>query len=78
MKYPVEDCIIQFLARKESPEDVQSLKKWLSIDPAHRDDLKQWLAAWDISGMAYAIEKLNPDEAYQRFIFSNKNYGLSD
>jgi len=69
MKYPLEDYIIHFLARKESPEDVQKLKDWLSIHPAHRDELKQWLVVWDIAGMTGASEKFSPDKAFQRFMF---------
>jgi len=69
MNYPIEDYIINFLARKESPEDVQKLKEWLSADPAHRNELKQWLAAWDSVGMMDATEKFDPEKAYQRFLF---------
>ena len=69
MNYPIEDYIVNFLARKESPEDVQKLKKWLAEDPAHRDELKQWLAAWDTAGMTEAAETINTEMAYQRFMF---------
>ena len=69
MNYPIEDYIINFLERKESPEDVQKLKEWLAADPARRNDLKQWLAAWDSVGMMAAIEKIDPEKAYQRFLF---------
>ena len=65
----IEDYIINFLARKESPEDVQKLKEWLAADPAHRDELKQWLAAWDTAAIMDAAEKVSPDKAYQRFMF---------
>ena len=65
--YPIEDHIIHFLSRKESPEDVQELKSWLAINPAHRDELRQWLAVWDAAGMMGTVEKFNPDNAYQRF-----------
>ena len=68
MNYPIEDYIINFLARKESPEDVQKLKEWLAADPAHRDELKQWLAVWDTAGMAGASEKFSPEKAFQRFM----------
>jgi len=69
MDYQIEDYIINFLARKESPEDVQKLKEWLAVDPAHRDELKQWLAAWDTAVIVDAAEKINSDKAYQRFMF---------
>ena len=67
--YPIEDYILNFLARKETPEDVQKLKDWLAADPAHRDELKQWNAIWDVAGMMDAAEKISPDKAYQRFMF---------
>ena len=69
MDYQIEDYIINFLARKESPEDVQKLKEWLAVDPAHRDELKQWLAAWDMAAIMDAAEKVSPGKAYQRFMF---------
>ena len=69
MNYPIEDFIINFLARKESPEDVQKLKEWLSVDPARRNELKQWLALWDSAGMMAATEKFDSEKAYQRFMF---------
>ena len=69
MNNPVEDYIIRFVARKESQEDVQKLREWLAADPAHRDELKEWLAAWDTAGMLDAADKFNPDKAYQRFMF---------
>jgi len=68
MSYPIEDYIINFLARKESPEDVQKLKEWLAVSPARRDELKRWLVVWDIVGMM-DVEKISPDKAYQRFMF---------
>ena len=68
MNYPIEDYIIHFLARKESPEDVQKLKKWLAVHPARRHDLKQWLAVWDSVGMMGVAEKFSPDKAYQCFM----------
>jgi len=72
MNYPVENnMIMRFVARKESQEDVQKLKKWLADDPAHRDELKQWLVAWDIAGMAIVAETVNPEKAYQRFLYRN-------
>ena len=77
MNYPIEDYIINFLARKESPEDVQKLKEWLATDPAHRDELKQWLAAWDAAGIMEAAENINTDKAYLRFM-SNVEAGLAD
>jgi len=69
MNYPIEDYIINFLARKESPEDVQNLKKWLAINPLHRNELRQWLLVWDFAGIMFFIEKLCPCKAFQRFIF---------
>ena len=69
MNYPVEDFIIRFVARKETQEDVQKLKKWLAVAPARRYELKQWLVAWDMASMMDTIEKLNPDKAYKRFLF---------
>ena len=69
MNYPLEDYIINFLARKESPEDEQKLKEWLAADPAHRDELKQWLAAWDTAGMMDVIEKIDTEKAYHQFMF---------
>ena len=65
MNYPVKDYIIRFVMRKESQEDVKKLKKWLAADPAHRNELKQWLAAWDTAGMMNADEKFNPGKAYR-------------
>jgi len=69
MDYPIEDFIINFLARKETPEDEQKLKEWLAADPVHRDELKQWLAAWDAAGIVEATENINDEKAYQRFLF---------
>jgi len=69
MNYPIEDFIINFLARKESPEDVQKLKEWLVVDPARRNKLKQWLAVWDSVGMVDATDQLDIEKAYQRFLF---------
>ena len=68
MNSPVEDYLIRFVARKESPDDVQKLKKWLSADPSHRTELKQWLAVWDTAGMTCAPEIFSPGRAYQRFM----------
>ena len=68
MNYPIEDYIINFLARKESPEDVQKLKEWLAADPAHRDELKHWLAAWDAASIMEAAKNVSTDKAYQRFM----------
>jgi len=64
----LEDYIINFLARKESPEDVQKLKEWLDANPMHRDELKKWLATWDTAGMISETESINVDKAYQRFL----------
>ena len=64
MNYQAEDYILSFLARRESQEDVQKLKRWLTDDPAHRDELKQWLVAWDTAGMVNAAEMFSPDKAY--------------
>jgi ferric-dicitrate binding protein FerR (iron transport regulator) len=69
MNYPIEDHIINFLAREESPEDVQNLKNWLAINPLHRNELQQWLAVWDSAGIMFLIEKLSLYRAFQRFIF---------
>jgi ferric-dicitrate binding protein FerR (iron transport regulator) len=69
MNNQIEDFIIHFLERKETPEDIQKLKDWLATDPAHRDELKQWLAAWDTAGVMEVVEKIDPDKAYQRFMF---------
>ena len=69
MSHQIADYIIHFLARKEPPEDVQKLKEWLAADPVHRDELKQWLAAWDVAGMMGIAGKITPEEAYHRFIF---------
>jgi len=69
MNDQINDHIIQFLARKEKPEDVQKLKEWLASDPDHREDLKHWLATWDAAGMENHAGKFNLDEAYQRFMF---------
>jgi ferric-dicitrate binding protein FerR (iron transport regulator) len=66
---PIEDYIINFLTRKESPEDVQKLKEWLASDPAHRDELKQLLATWDTVSMMDAAEKIDTENAYHRFMF---------
>ena len=70
MNYPIEDYIINFLARKESPEDVQKLKEWLAVDPpAHREELKQWLVAWDTAAMMDVAEQIDAEKAYHRFMF---------
>ena len=69
MNNPIEDFIINFLARKESPGDVEKLKEWLASDPERRTELKQWLAVWDSAGMMDATEKFDPEKAYQRFMF---------
>ena len=72
MDNQINDCIINFLARKESPEDMQKLKKWLEVDPMHREELKQWLKVWDASGMTDDAERYHPNDAYQRFMFRLK------
>ena len=69
MNHQIEDFIINFLARKESPEDVQKLQEWLAVDPSHRLELKQWLVAWDAAAIMEVAEKVSPDKAYQRFMF---------
>jgi len=69
MKFQIEDYIISFLSRKETPSDVRKLKEWLAFDPERRNELKQWLALWDICGMVDITEKCCPDRAYQRFMF---------
>jgi len=69
MNYQAEDYILSFLARRESQEDVQKLKRWLTDDPAHRDELKQWLVTWDAAGMVHVTKKLDPCKAYQRLFF---------
>ena len=69
MSNQINEHIIQFLARKEKPEDVQKLKEWLAADTVHREELKQWLTAWDAAGMAGIDGKLGINEAYQRFMF---------
>ena len=69
MNVPIEDYIVNFITRKESPDDVRKLKKWLAVDPAHRNELKQWLAVWDTVSMIDADNKFNHDKAYQRFMF---------
>ena len=69
MNFPIEEYIINFLARKESPEDVQKLKEWLAVDPARRNELKQWLAAWDSVGMMDIADQFDTEKAYQRFVF---------
>jgi len=65
MNDKIEDFVLNFLARKESPEDVQKLKEWLAEDPSRRDELKYLLAAWDSAGM----QDVDHEAAYQRFIF---------
>jgi len=72
MDYTVDDYIIHFLARKETPEDVQKLKEWLAADPAHRSELKQWLATWDAATMMGTDNLFSPEKAYQRFMFRMK------
>lgn len=67
MNYQAEDYMFRCVARKESQEDVQKLKEWLVSNPAHRDELKQWLVTWDTAGMLDAAKKFCPDKAYQRF-----------
>jgi len=69
MNHQIEDYIINFLARKESPEDVHKLQEWLAADPLRRDELKQWLAVWDAATVMDMDEKISPEKAYQRFMF---------
>jgi ferric-dicitrate binding protein FerR (iron transport regulator) len=69
MNYLIGDFIIPFLARKETPEDVQKLKEWLAADPQHRDELKRWVATWDTAAMLDVSEKIDSEKAYHRFIF---------
>ena len=68
----INDCILNFLAHKESLEDIKKLKEWLEFDPKHREELKQWLKVWDAAGMADDVERYRPNEAYQRFMFRLK------
>ena len=69
MDYQVNDYIVNFLAHKDTPKDVQKLKEWLEADSEHREELKQWLKVWDASGMADDAGRYNPNDAYQRFMF---------
>jgi len=69
---PIEDYIINFLARRESPEDVESLKKWLDADPSRRDELKRWLVAWDAANMIEVAEEIDVERAYERFVEKEK------
>jgi ferric-dicitrate binding protein FerR (iron transport regulator) len=69
MNQNMDDIIINFLLRKASAEDVQTLKKWLDADSAHRNELKQWLKTWDIADMADDAGRYRLEEACQRFIF---------
>jgi len=64
---PIDDYIINFLLRKETPEDVENLKKWLAIDPSHREELKKWLVTWDAAKLIDANEKIDVKKAYERF-----------
>ena len=67
--YQIEDYIINFLARKETPEDVQKLKEWLATDPANREELKKLLAIWDSLSIMNTVDNIDPEKAYQRFMF---------
>jgi ferric-dicitrate binding protein FerR (iron transport regulator) len=69
MNPSVYDCIIHFLSRRASAEDLQQLKEWLDADPANRDELKQWLKTWDAAEMADNAAKYCPDEAFLRLMF---------
>jgi len=69
MNNQAEDYIIRFISRTETKEDVHKLKKWLSVSPSRRNELKKWLVAWDAAGMIDALNIFSPDKAYQRFIF---------
>ena len=64
---PIEDYILNFLARKETPEDVEKLKEWLEVDPSRREELKQWLVAWDTVKMIDTEEEIDVERAYERF-----------
>ena len=67
--HQIEDYIINFLARKETSEDVQKLKEWLAQDPANRGELKHLLAIWDTAGIMNTVDSIDPEKAYQRFMF---------
>jgi len=64
---PIDDYIINFLARRETAEDIEKLQKWLDADASHREELKRWLVAWDLGVAAEAAVKINPEDAYQKF-----------
>jgi len=70
MNDQAEDYVIRFISRKETKEDVEKLEEWLEEAPSRRNELKQWLVAWDIAGMIKAVNIFSPDKAYQRFRFS--------
>ena len=55
----IEDYIINFIARQESPEDAENLKRWLDADPSRRDELKQWLIAWDAAKITEFDKKID-------------------
>ena len=64
---PVDDFIINFLARRESPEDAEKLKEWLDADPSRRDELKRWLFAWDTANAVEMSENIDVERAFERF-----------
>ncbi len=68
MKHQIDDYIVNFLAGTESPGDAQKLKEWLDADPAHRDELRQWLRIWDASEMVDDIGQYAPEKAYNQFM----------
>jgi ferric-dicitrate binding protein FerR (iron transport regulator) len=72
MDRQIDDYIVNFLARKESPEDVRKLKEWLDADAAHREELKLWIKTWDAAGMADSVRHDRSGEAYERFLFRLK------
>ena len=64
MSEQVEDYVLNFLSRKETPEDIQKLKEWLAGSPSRRDELKHLLAAWDVACMKDVCH----EAAFQRFM----------
>ena len=69
MEHQMNDQIINFLTRKESLEDVNKLKEWLAADPAHHNELKQWLMTWYLAGTTEYLGKISSEDAYRRFMF---------
>ncbi|MDR1370046.1 MAG: FecR family protein [Dysgonamonadaceae bacterium] len=64
--------IINFLSRKETPEDIRQLKEWLDTDPVHHEELRKWLVLWDATDMVENTDKYHQDDAYRRFMFRLK------